>query len=153
MSRISSLFQLRKFPEGIVYQKPVVKSSAMPNVLVIDNSATTRMFYRETLESAGLRVDEALNGLEGLEKTMRRRSICHRRHQHAEDGRARIPRELGGASEIRGLPAIVISTQQRAQDRASAHAAGANAYVVKPIDPQALVAYGRLMTGADSGPS
>ena len=42
----------------------------MPNVLIIDDSATTRLFYRETLEAAGFAVDEAINGLEGLEKTM-----------------------------------------------------------------------------------
>jgi len=58
--------------------------------------------------------------------------------------------ELRRREEVRSLPAIVISTQQRAQDRARAHAAGANAYVVKPIDPQALVAYGRLMTGTSA---
>ena len=120
----------------------------MPNVLIIDDSATTRMFYRATLESAGFAVDEAANGLEGLEKTVLAPFdlVIVDINMPKMDGLEFLA-ELRRREEVRSLPAIVISTQQRAQDRARAHAAGANAYVVKPIDPQALVAYGRLMTG------
>jgi two-component system chemotaxis response regulator CheY len=120
----------------------------MPNVLIIDDSATTRMFYRATLESAGFAVDEAANGFEGLEKTMLAPFdlVIVDINMPKMDGLEFLA-ELRRREEVRSLPAIVISTQQRAQDRARAHAAGANAYVVKPINPQALVAYGRLMTG------
>jgi len=120
----------------------------MPNVLIIDDSATTRMFYRATLESAGFAVDEATNGFEGLEKTMLAPFdlVIVDINMPKMDGLEFLA-QLRRREEVRSLPAIVISTQQRAQDRARAHAAGANAYVVKPIDPQALVAYGRLMTG------
>jgi two-component system chemotaxis response regulator CheY len=123
----------------------------MPNVLVIDDSATTRMFYRATLEAAGFSVNEAANGLEGLEKTMLEPFdlVIVDINMPKMDGIAFLT-ELRRREEIRGLPALVISTQQRDKDRARAHAAGANAYVVKPIDPQALVAYGRLMTGTSA---
>ena len=123
----------------------------MPNVLVIDDSATTRMFYRATLESAGFAVDEAANGFEGLEKTMLAPFdlVIVDINMPKMDGLEFLA-ELRRREEVRSLPAIVISTQQRTQDRARAHAAGANAYVVKPIDPQALVAYGRLMTGTSA---
>jgi two-component system chemotaxis response regulator CheY len=120
----------------------------MPNVLIIDDSATTRMFYRATLESAGFAVDEAANGFEGLEKTMLAPFdlVIVDINMPKMDGLEFLA-QLRRREEVRSLPAIVISTQQREQDRARAHAAGANAYVIKPIDPQALVAYGRLMTG------
>jgi two-component system chemotaxis response regulator CheY len=120
----------------------------MPNVLVIDDSATTRMFYRATLEAAGFSVNEAANGLEGLEKTMLEPFdlVIVDINMPKMDGIAFLT-ELRRREEIRGLPALVISTQQRDKDRARAHAAGANAYFVKPVDPQALVAYSRLMTG------
>ncbi len=125
-----------------------MKTSAMPNVLVIDDSATTRMYYRATLESAGFSVDEAANGLEGLEKTMLEPFdlVIVDINMPKMDGIAFLY-ELRRREEVRGVPAIVISTQQRENDRARAHAAGANAYVVKPVDPRALIAYGRLMTG------
>jgi len=120
----------------------------MPNVLVIDDSATTRLFYRTTLESAGFTVDEAANGLEGLEKTMLEEFdlVVVDINMPKMDGIAFLS-ELRRREQIRPVPAIVISTQARDMDRARAHAAGANAYVVKPVDPQALVAYSRLMTG------
>jgi two-component system chemotaxis response regulator CheY len=123
----------------------------MPNILVIDDSATTRMFYRATLESAGFAVHEAANGLEGLEKTMLAPFdlVIVDINMPKMDGLEFLA-ELRRREEVRGLPAIVISTMQRVEDRARAHAAGANAYVVKPIDPQALVAYGRLMTGTQA---
>ena len=119
----------------------------MPNVLVIDDSATTRKFYRATLEPAGFSVDEAVNGLEGLEKTMLDEFdlVIVDINMPKMDGIAFLS-ELRRREQIRAVPAIVISTQQREKDRARAHAAGANAYVVKPVDPQALVAYSRLMT-------
>lgn len=120
----------------------------MPHILVIDDSVTTRMFYRATLESAGFEVDEAANGLEGLEKAMLAPFdlVVVDINMPTMDGITFLA-ELRRRVEVRNLPVIVISTMQRDEDRARAHAAGANAYVVKPVDPKALVAYGRLMTG------
>ena len=120
----------------------------MPNILIVDDSRTTRMSYRETLESAGFRVDEALNGLEGLEKTMMSTFdlVIVDINMPKMDGLTFLG-ELRRRAEVGSLPAIVISTQDRPEDRAQAHAAGANVYFVKPIDPKALVEYGRLMTG------
>ncbi len=39
-------------------------------VLVIDDAALVRLYYRDALEGAGFEVDEALNGLEALEKLL-----------------------------------------------------------------------------------
>ena len=121
---------------------------AMPTVLVIDDSATTRLFYRATLESAGFGVGEAANGLEGLEKAMLEPFdlVIVDINMPKMDGFAFLS-ELRRREGVRDLPALVVSTQKRDDDRRRAHAAGANAYVVKPIDPRELVAYGRLMTG------
>ena len=42
----------------------------MKRVLVIDDAATVRMFCRVTLQGGGIQVEEAVNGIEGLEKAM-----------------------------------------------------------------------------------
>jgi two-component system chemotaxis response regulator CheY len=120
----------------------------MSQILVIDDSSTTRMFYRETLEQAGFQVEEALNGLEGLEKAMLAPFdlVVVDVNMPKMDGFAFLC-ELRRREEIASVPAIVVSSQDRPEDRARARASGANAYVVKPIDPQTLVAYGRLLTG------
>src|SRR5579864_6904469 len=39
-------------------------------ILVVDDAALMRLYYRSTLEAAGFRVEEALNGLEALEKLL-----------------------------------------------------------------------------------
>ena len=120
----------------------------MPHALVIDDSATTRLFYRETLEAAGIAVEEAINGLDGLEKVMSSPFdfIVVDINMPKMDGLTFLF-ELRKREEVRALPAIMISTQDRPADRAKAYAAGANIYFVKPVDPETLVRYGRLMTG------
>ena len=45
----------------------------MKDILIIDDSSTSRLYYREILELLGCRVEEAINGLEGLEKLAGRR--------------------------------------------------------------------------------
>ena len=42
----------------------------MPRVLVIDDAGLVRLYYRKILESEGYAVDEALNGLEALERIL-----------------------------------------------------------------------------------
>jgi two-component system chemotaxis response regulator CheY len=120
----------------------------MPNILIIDDSATTRFFYREALEAAGFAVDEAFNGLEGLEKALISSFdlMLVDINMPKMDGLTFLA-EVRKREEIRATPAIMISTQDRPADRARAYAVGANAYFVKPIDPDTLVRYGRAMTG------
>ena len=39
-------------------------------VLIVDDASLLRLYYREILEGAGYEVDEALNGLEALERVL-----------------------------------------------------------------------------------
>src|ERR1700754_888206 len=47
-----------------------VADATKPRVLVVDDASLVRLYYREALETAGFQVDEALNGLEALEKVL-----------------------------------------------------------------------------------
>jgi two-component system chemotaxis response regulator CheY len=120
----------------------------MSHVLVIDDSSTTRLYYRDNLEQAGFAVDEAINGIEGLEKAMSESFdlILVDINMPKMDGYT-FMNQLRRSSELRSVPAIMISTQARESDRIKAYAAGANVYIVKPVDPVELVAYGQLLTG------
>jgi two-component system chemotaxis response regulator CheY len=120
----------------------------MFHVLVIDDSSTTRLYYRDNLEQAGFSVDEAINGIEGLEKAMNQSFdlILVDINMPKMDGYAFL-NQLRRSSELGAVPAIMISTQAQEADRTKAYAAGANAYIVKPVDPIELVAYGQLLTG------
>ena len=120
----------------------------MPHALIIDDSSTARMYYREILEEASFVVDEAINGFEGLEKAMSETFdvMLVDVNMPKMDGYAFLG-ELRRAPEIQGVPAIMISTEARADDKTRAYAAGANFYLVKPVDPAELAACARLVTG------
>ena len=120
----------------------------MPNILIIDDSSTTRLFYREILEGVGFGVDEAINGIEGLEKTMAQSFdlIVVDLNMPKMDGYTFLG-QLRRSGDLRAVPAIMISTQAREADQTKAYAAGANAYIVKPVDPVELARHCLLMTG------
>jgi len=120
----------------------------MPNVLIIDDSSTTRLYYREILEGVGFGVDEAINGIEGLEKTMVQSFdlILVDLNMPKMDGYTFLD-QLRRGHDLRGVPAIMISTQAREADLSKAYAAGANAYLVKPVRAAALADHCLLMTG------
>ncbi len=43
-------------------------------ILIIDDAATVRMYHRSILETSGYQVDEAVNGLEAMEKILGNRA-------------------------------------------------------------------------------
>jgi two-component system chemotaxis response regulator CheY len=117
---------------------------------VIDDAALIRAYYRQALERAGFEVDEALNGLEGLEKLLMLAfdlAIVDI-NMPQMDGitflRALRAKEL----PLAATPALVTSTEAGSQDISAARIAGANYYLVKPIAPEALAEYAGMMTGA-----
>jgi two-component system chemotaxis response regulator CheY len=120
----------------------------MSNVLIIDDSSTTRLYYREILEGVGFVVEEAINGIEGLENTMCQSFdlVIVDLNMPKMDGYTFLD-QLRRSGDLRGVPAIMISTQARDADRTKAHAAGANVYIVKPVDAAALASHCLLMTG------
>lgn len=122
------------------------------NVLVVDDAATVRMYHRKMLSDAGWQVDEAVNGLEALEKVMNRP-----RDQAFDlyvvdinmpkmDGYTfvRELRRLGGTAPA---PVLMVSTESQMQDATAARDAGANGYLVKPARPAELTLAAALMLG------
>ena len=118
-------------------------------VLIVDDANLVRMYYRAALERAGYEVDEALNGLEALEKV----------HQALPDlliVDVNMP-QMDGCTFLKALrrqdlplaaiPALVISTESGPQDRDAARAAGGNFYLVKPVSQEMLTEYAAMLCG------
>ena len=118
-------------------------------VLVVDDAGLARAFYKDILERAGYEVEEALNGVEAMEKLLQRDvdfAIVD----------VNMPR-MDGISFLKSLrrqklplastPAIVASTESEAHDKAAARAAGANHYLVKPLREDTLLECAALLTG------
>ncbi|PPD30262.1 MAG: two-component system response regulator [Methylomonas sp.] len=119
----------------------------MKRILIVDDAATVRMFHRTILEKAGYAVEEAVNGIEALEKCLQTPFDLYLVDVNMPklDG-------YGFLQELRGLdipqaPAVMISTEAEDSDRNRAYAAGANAYLIKPSKPDQLLLQVRLMLG------
>jgi two-component system chemotaxis response regulator CheY len=127
-----------------------VTDTAKKRILVVDDAALVRTYYRAALEARGFVVEEALNGLEGLEKILLQSfdlAIVDV-NMPQMDGisflKALRSRELPMSS----LPVLVTSTEAGPQDIAAARIAGANYYLVKPIKQEALAEYAAIFCGS-----
>ena len=123
----------------------------MKHILIVDDAATVRMYHREILEEAGYTVDEAINGIEALEKALVTPFDLYLVDVNMPilDGYSFI-RELRGHADIPQAPAVMISTEAKANDQIKAYAAGANLYSVKPTRPEILLNHVRLLLGESS---
>jgi two-component system, chemotaxis family, chemotaxis protein CheY len=117
-------------------------------ILVVDDSITMRLFYRSVLETAGFHVDEAANGMEGYERILTHHFdlLIVDVNMPKMDGYTMI-RAVRGDAAVRRVPAVFVSTESNEKDAALAYEAGANLYLVKPVDPVELTDVARLMTG------
>lgn len=122
----------------------------MKRILIIDDAATVRLYHRSILESAGYSVEEAVNGMEALEKV-----ASHFFDLYVVD--INMPK-LDGYGFLRELrsrpisqaPAIMVSTEAAANDRKLAYMTGANLYLVKPVKPDRLLCHVRSLLGEAS---
>jgi len=114
-------------------------------VLIVEDSAATRDYYKEYLQRRGFVVEEAYNGLEALEKFAvdRYDAAIVDINMPKMDGYQFI-RELRGGERSYKIPIAVVSSESKASDRQLAYQAGANAYLVKPVKPDLLEALIRL---------
>ena len=121
------------------------------HILVVDDAATVRMYHRTVLEGQGWVVDEAVNGLEALEKAQGETAF----DLYLVDVNMPKLDGYGLLQQLRALPlaqapAIMVSTEAQSGDRLRGLESGASLYVVKPIRPDDLVAYCRQLLGEES---
>lgn len=122
----------------------------MKHILIVDDAATVRMYHRNILETAGYKVDEAVNGIEALEKALQEPFDLYvvDINMPKLDGYGFL-RELRG-QEIIQAPAVMVSTEAQSNDIARAYAVGANHYLVKPVKPDQLLILVKLLIGSAS---
>ena len=119
----------------------------MKRILIVDDAATVRMYHRNILEAEGYAVEEAINGIEAMEK-----SLQHPFDLYVVD--INMPK-LDGYGFLRELrshdifqaPAIMVSTEAENNDHQRAYAAGANVYLIKPVKPEQLRIHVKLILG------
>jgi two-component system chemotaxis response regulator CheY len=123
--------------------------AATKRVMVIDDAALVRLYYRDTLEHAGFHVDEALNGLEALEKLLAAPVdlLIVDINMPQMDGFTFLEAVRRQELPLGCTPALVTSTEGGTRDFAAARAAGSNFYLVKPVTRERLAEVATLLCG------
>jgi two-component system chemotaxis response regulator CheY len=122
----------------------------MKRILIIDDAATVRLYHRQILESVGYEVHEAINGVEALEKALEIQFDLYIVDVNMPklDGYGFL-RELR-RNDMEQVPAIMVSTESKPEDRKRAYSSGANLFLVKPTRPEQLIAPIALLLGGDA---
>ena len=125
---------------------------AKARILVVDDSSLVRLYYRWTLEKAGFEVEQAINGIEAMERALSQPFdlVIVDINMPRMDGFTFVRALRRIATDVASLPALMISTEAEVQDVAAARAAGANFYLVKPVSEAELVRHVCVLTGAAS---
>lgn len=126
-----------------------VAEQGIKRVLVVEDASLVRLYYRDALERAGFEVDEALNGLEALEKLLVALPdlLIVDVNMPQMDGLTFLRTLRRQPLPVGGVPALVISTESGEHDKEAARKAGANYYLVKPARQEDVVEVATAMTG------
>ena len=97
----------------------------MTQILVIDDAATVRLYHRKMLSDAGWKIEEAINGVEALEKVMNQSKdepfdlYVVDVNMPKMDGYSFV-RELRRLGQIKQAPVMMVSTEAQAHDATAA---------------------------------
>ena len=125
-------------------------ATAKARILVVDDSSLVRLYYRSALEKAGFEVEQAINGIEAMERVLSQPFdlVIVDVNMPRMDGFTFLRSLRCRAADVATLPALMISTESEMQDIAEARASGANFYLVKPVAEADLVRHVSVLTGA-----
>lgn len=111
------------------------------SILIVDDSVTIILSMRGILERAGHAVSSAASGEEAvlvLRKGLRPDLIITDYHMGALNG-IDLVREVRKMANLRFIPVLMVTTESQQARRAEAKAAGATGWLVKPVQPDALI--------------
>lgn len=111
------------------------------HILIVDDSPSIRQMVQVTLKSASYQVSTAEDGQAALDmcKRMQYDFVVTDQNMPRMDGLTLI-KSLRNLSSYRGTPIMVLTTEASDAMKAQGRAAGATGWMVKPFDPQKLLA-------------
>jgi two-component system, chemotaxis family, chemotaxis protein CheY len=118
-------------------------ASAVGNIriLTIDDSKTMRDMLMLTLVDAGFDVIQAVDGKDGIDMLERENVdvVITDINMPRMDG-YEVVRQLRARPEHKATPILVLTTESEAEKKNIAREAGATGWLVKPFDPERLIA-------------
>ncbi|MBF0561283.1 MAG: response regulator [Alphaproteobacteria bacterium] len=117
-------------------------------ILSVDDSASIRQMVKFTLSTAGYQVVEATDGNDGLAKARNGGIdlVLTDLNMPGKNGLELI-QEVRTLSSCRGVPIVFLTTEDDADKKAKAKAAGATAWIVKPFKQDQLLGVVRKILG------
>ncbi len=118
----------------------------MKRILIVDDSEMVRNFHTYILKTAGYHVETADDGTTGLEKFFLDPFdlLITDINMPQMDGYTLIQR-IRDEDEFEEIPIIIISTEEEMKDKQKGFDVGANIYIVKPTEPEKMVANVKLL--------
>ena len=110
-------------------------------ILTVDDSRTMRDMLKMTLLDAGFRVTQAEDGVHGLEVLRQEmpRVIVTDINMPRMDGFGFIE-AVRRQEKYRSIPILVLTTESGDAKKMRARVAGATGWIIKPFDPEKLIA-------------
>ncbi|MCC6527465.1 MAG: response regulator [Polyangiaceae bacterium] len=103
-------------------------------ILVVDDSAMTRLLVSDCLARQGFRIEAAENGARGLEKArLLKPALIISDYEMPELNGFEMLLELRRGTDTRDIPVIMLSARDSTRDHKQLSAAGARACLVKPF--------------------
>jgi two-component system, chemotaxis family, chemotaxis protein CheY len=113
----------------------------MARILAVDDSAAMRQMVGITLTGAGYEVEQACDGCEALAiaDTQKFDLVITDVNMPNMDG-ITLVRELRTRASYKFVPLLVLTTEATAERKQQGKAAGATGWLVKPFNPERLLA-------------
>jgi two-component system chemotaxis response regulator CheY len=110
-------------------------------ILAVDDSVSMRQMVDYTLRSAGYEVVQAVDGIEALEFARGGTVdlVLTDVHMPRMDGISLV-RELRELPSYKFVPMLMLTTESSKEKKIEGKRAGATGWIVKPFDPQQLLA-------------
>lgn len=110
-------------------------------ILIVDDSPSLRQVVKITLTGAGYDVLEAGDGLEALEvlRTHKANLVISDVNMPRMDG-ITLLKAIKEKPEWKFMPVIMLTTESEAEKKKQGQEGGARAWVVKPFQPQQMLA-------------
>src|SRR5580704_10100064 len=87
-------------------------------ILIVDDTSLVRLYYREALEKAGFATDQAINGIEAMEKVLARPFdlVIVDVNMPRMDGLSFLRTLRRATPQVATLPVLMITTEAGEQD-------------------------------------
>lgn len=120
----------------------------MANILIVDDSASMRQMVSFTLKAAGYQVEEATDGVDALgkAKSAAYNVVITDVNMPRMDGITLI-KELRALPSYKFTPLLMLTTESAADKKQEGKTAGATGWMVKPFNPEQLLATIKKVTG------